>query len=39
MTKTPLFSAVEKNNYDIVKLLLEREDINVNAKMIIIYLF
>lgn len=39
MTKTPLFIAVEKNNYDIVKLLLEREDTNVNVKMIMNSLF
>lgn len=32
--KTALMIAVEKNNLDIVKLLLSRQDLNVNIKSI-----
>lgn len=34
LNKTPLHIAVENNNFEIVKLLLSRKDIDANSKMI-----
>ena len=34
---TALHIAIEKENIDIIKLLLSRDDIDINAKYLIIY--